>query len=310
MSKVKSLKSYGASSVRLFRFADPRDKMWSAFNPSIAVNPDGEIAMVVRSSNYLLGNYQSYNSLTTGTDIQNRVWFAEMDSKLRITKMYELECVGELSFKRGVEDGRLFWRDGGWQMTGVILERPHTPVARMGLFKIDVAERTATLIEKYPGTADNVVEKNWGVVAGESVPEFDYIYSPNLIFKNGKIKKLAEVGQFKGIRGGTQLIPWGDGYLAVGHITRVIGKRIFNHMTFSVQEPKLRDYTHVFIKYKKSGEIERVSEEFIFNTGGVEFASGLMQLGEEIYITYGHNDAEGWMAKLPANAVRNMLQPA
>ena len=308
MSNAKSLRAFGGSARKLFRFTDKRDKMWSAFNPSIAISPTGEIAMLVRSSNYLLGNYQSYNSLTTGTDIQNRVWFAELDEELQIKQMFELECVGELSFKRGVEDGRLFWRDGGWQMTGVILEKPHTPVARMGLFKIDTVAHHATLVEKYPGIADNVVEKNWGVVAGESVPEFDYVYSPNSIFKNGKIKKLKEPGQFKGIRGGTQLIPWEDGYLAVGHITRVVGKRIFNHMTFSVQEPKLRDYTHVFIKYKKSGEIERISEEFIFNTGGVEFASGLIERDGKIIITYGHNDAEGWMASLDAKTVHEMLQ--
>lgn len=308
MSKAKSLREFGGSARKLFRFADPLDKMWSAFNPSIAVNPSGQIAMIVRSSNYLLGNYQSYSSLTTGTDIQNRVWFAEMDSDLRITDMYELECIGELEFRRGVEDGRLFWRDGSWWMTGVILEKPHTPIARMGLFKIDTKHRFAFFEEKYPGTADNVVEKNWGVVAGEAVEEFDYIYSPNSIFKGGKIKKLKEPGKFKGIRGGTQLIPWDDGYLAVGHITRVIGKRIFNHMTFSVQEPKLRDYTHVFIKYKKSGEIERISEEFIFNVGGVEFASGLMQLEDKIYITYGHNDVEGWMATLDVETVREMLR--
>lgn len=310
MSKVQSLRAYSGSAKKLFRFADPTDKMWSAFNPSIATNPQGAIAMAVRSSNYLLGNYQSYTSLTTGTDIQNRVWFAELDSSFLITKMYQLEFIGELPFKRGVEDCRLFWRDGSWWVLGVILEKPHTPIARMGLFKVDVEARTATLVEKYDGIADNVVEKNWGVVAGESVKEFDYIYSPNSVFKNGKIKKLKEPKEFKGIRGGTQLIPWEDGYLSVGHITRVVGKRLFNHMTFSVQEPKLRDYTHVFIKYKKSGEIECISEEFIFNVGGVEFASGLIEKDGDIYISYGYDDCEGWLAKLPAKQVEMMLHPA
>lgn len=310
MSKPKSLREFGGSARRLFRFANPADKMWSAFNPSIAVNPDGEIAMLIRSSNYLLGNYQSYTSLTTGTDIQNKIYYSKLTDELLILEVKELkvEIAGELSFKRGVEDARLFWRDGQWWMLGVILEKPHTPVARMGLFSVDLEAGTASLVEKYPGIADNVVEKNWGVVAGEAVKEFDYIYSPNSVFKNGKIKKLKEPGKFKGIRGGTQLIPWDDGYLAVGHITRVIGKRLFNHMTFSVQEPKLRDYTHVFIKYKKSGEIEHVSEEFIFNTGGVEFASGLVQLDDKIYISYGYDDCEGWLASLDVKTVRTMLQ--
>lgn len=305
-----SLRKYNGSARKLFRFADKRDKMWSAFNPSIAKNPDGEIAMVVRSSNYLLGPSQKYNSLTVGPYIQNRVWFAELDDDLRITDMYELECVGELSFKRGVEDGRLFWRDGGWWMTGVILEKPHTPVARTGLFKIDTAAKTATLVEKYPGIADNVVEKNWGVVAGEAVSQFDYIYSPNSIYKDGKFVELDKPGKFKGIRGGTQLIPWDGGYLSVGHITRsMLSKEpIFNPTTYACERLKLRHYTHVFIKYDLSGRMEKISEEFIFNVEGIEFAAGIIEHKGRVYISYGHDDIEGWMASLDVDTVREMLR--
>lgn len=304
-----SLRKYNGSARKLFRFADKQDKMWSAFNPSIAKSPDGEVAMIVRSSNYLLGASQQYNSITVGTHIQNRVWFAEMNDELRITNMYELECVGDLTFKRGVEDGRLFWRDGGWWMTGVILEKPHTPVARTGLFKIDTVARTATLVEKYPGIADNVVEKNWGVVASGAVPEFDYVYAPNSIFKDGKIVELDTPGKFKGIRGGTQLIPWDEGYLSVGHITRTMLSKdaIFNPTTYSCQKLKLRHYAHVFIKYDLSGRMVKISDEFIFNVEGIEFAAGIIEHKGRIHISYGHDDIESWIASLDVETVREML---
>lgn len=310
MSDAKRVPSLDGYPKKLLRFANPLDKMWSGFNPSIAISSDGQIAMTVRSSNYLMGERQSYTSLTVEADIRNRLWFAELNSELSITDMYELDVIGELSFKRGVEDARLFWRDGQWWMTGVILERPHTLVARVGLFSIDLDARTAELVEKYEGASEKLVEKNWGVISGEASSSFDYIYGPNAIIKNKEIKHFGVAEKLEKIRGGSQLIPWDDGYLAVCHITRIIGKPIFNPMTFSIQGSKLRDYTHLFVKYNASGEIEMVSDEFIFKFGGVEFACGLVQIDDQIVITYGYNDVESWLTKVSVKDINLMLHPA
>ena len=306
--KVKSLKDFGGSAKKLLRYADQRDRKWSAFNPSIAMNPDGKIGMVLRSSNYILGQTHRYNAITTGNDIQNRVWFAELNDKLNIIDMYELEVVGE-KFKRGVEDARLFWRDGVWHMTAVILEREHTRIARVGYFRINTDTKQAIFLEKYEVPDSLAPEKNWGMVADGAVKEFDYIYGPNKIFKNGKIKALADAEEYKKIRGGSQLIPWGDGYLAVCHITRMIAKEaLFNPTTFSMEKIALRSYTHVFVEYDKSGQIKKVSEEFLFNIPGVEFAAGLLQLRDKVYISYGREDSESWLASLDVKTVKEMLR--
>lgn len=305
---VDSLRKYEASAKRLFRFVDKNNKHWSAFNPSIAINPSGDVCMAVRSSNYLLGDMQLYTSLTTGTDIINHVWFATLDKNYKVASMQKLEVVGSLSFKRGIEDARLFWRDNAWHMTAVILEYGHTPVARLGLFRVDTDTMTATLIEKYEGPDKKRVEKNWSVVAGEAVPEFDFIYGPNSIYKDGKVKQLKPPGKYKALRGGTPLIPWEDGYLSVCHITRKLGKEVFNPMTFSIQKPDLRDYTHVFVKYAKSGEIVDVSKEFIFNIGGVEFASGIIEKDGKFYISYGYDDVDGWLVTLDVDKAMSLFE--
>ena len=308
--KLNSLREYNASSKRLFRFVDREDKNWSAFNPSIAKNPAGEIAMVVRSSNYLLGPIQKYSSLTIGVDIMNRVWFAEMSDELQVIEMYELDVVGELSFTRGVEDGRLFWRDGGWYMTGIILEKEHTRVARVGLFRIDLDKRQAVFLEKYDSEEfGKKPEKNWGMVANEAVKEFDFIYGPDVIYKNGKTKKLPKAKDYPHLRGNTQLIPWEDGYLAVNHYMRMVTnkKMYFNPVTFESQWMDFRHYYHVFVKYDKAGRIVAMSDEFVFNVTGVEFAAGIIEHNGKVVVTYGHNDAEGWMVTLDVDTVKAML---
>jgi len=305
-----SLRAYNASSKKIFRFADKNDKNWSAFNPSIAKNPAGEIAMVVRSSNYLLGVIQAYSTLTTGLDITNRVFFAEMNSELQVTDMYELEVVGELEFTRGIEDSRLFWRDDSWYITSVILEKEHTRFARLGLFKIDLEKRQAIFIEKYDSEEfGKKPEKNWGMVANEKVKEFDFIYGPNVVYKNGKTKKLSGK-KYSKLRGNTQLIPWEDGYLAVNHYMRMQTnkKMYFNPVTFESQWMDFRHYYHLFVKYDKEGRIVATSDEFVFNVTGIEFAAGIIEHNGKIVVTYGHNDAESWMVTLDVETVRDMLR--
>ena len=310
VENVPSLREYKASSKKLFRFIDKNDKNWSAFNPSIAKSPDGQIVMAVRSSNYLLGPIQKYSTLTTGVDIMNRVYWASLDDQLQIMDMYELEVVGELSFIRGVEDFRVFWRDGGWYMTGIILEKEHTRFARVGLFKVDLENRQARFIKKYESEEfGKKPEKNWGMVADKAVKEFDFIYGPNVIYKDGKTKKLPKSKSYPKLRGNTQLIPWEDGYLAVNHYMRMQTnkKMYFNPVTFATEWMDFRHYYHVFVKYDKTGRIVAMSDEFIFNVTGVEFAAGIIEHNGKIVITYGHNDAEGWMATIDVETVKAML---
>ena len=311
VENVPSLRKYNASSKKLFRFIDSSDKNWSAFNPSIAKNPDGDIVMAIRSSNYLLGPIQKYSTLTTGVDIMNRVFWAELNDELQITDMYELDVVGELTFIRGVEDFRVFWRDGAWYMTGIILEKEHTRFARVGLFKVDLDKKQAVFIKKYESEEfGNKPEKNWGMVANFEVKEFDFIYGPNVIYRDGKTKKLPKSKSYPKLRGNTQLIPWEDGYLAVNHYMRMQTnkKMYFNPVTFASEWMDFRHYYHVFVKYDKTGRIVAMSDEFIFNVTGVEFAAGIIEHNGKIVITYGHNDESGWMATLDVETVRTMLR--
>lgn len=293
---------------KVMRFVEPEvNKFWSAFNPSIGKDDKGNLAVVIRSSNYLLGQYQNYANLTTEQDIRNRVFFADVSPQLKLKNLREVKFSGE--FTRGVEDCRLLWRDGSWHFLGVILERGSTPVARPGLFKYDKKKNFAELLEKFEGPDPKRPEKNWGTLAVGESPEFDFIYSTEKIYKNGKLTKLPRPNKkLSVIRGGSQLIEWEDGYLTVVHVTRRTPERVLNPRTFSFQDVHYRDYTHMFVKYDVSGNIVATSSEFIFDVGWVEFASGLVQVGDKLVVSYGVDDASMSFFEVDVDTVEAMLR--
>jgi hypothetical protein len=219
----------------------------------------------------------------------------------------EVEFVGE--YGRVVEDGRLLWRDGSWHFLGVIWETKHTPVPKLGLFKYDEKKSVARLIEKYEGPEPKRTEKNWGALAIGESPEFDFIYDTEHVYKKGELVKLSRPKKKYGhIRGGTQLIDWEDGYLAVVHITTRTTERVLNSGTFSYQNMHYRDYTHLFVKYDLQGNLVGISSEFIFDVGWIEFASGLVRVGDELVISYGVDDASMSFFVVDVDVVRKMLR--
>jgi predicted GH43/DUF377 family glycosyl hydrolase len=307
------VKKHGAKISLAVRFCDPKNKNWSAFNPSIASSPDG-LGMMVRSSNYILEKIQSYNMLTEGSEIRNKLYFTELDENLRPTKLRQVKVVGaDMAFRRGVEDARLFWRDGGWQALAVTLERAHTPVARLALFKFDAETDTATFVEKYDAGLDpKNIEKNWGVVSGDAVQEFDFIYDAFHIYKNGKLHKTKvaptkkQKTYLESLRGGSQLLPYGSGYIGLSHITRRTPTHMLNPTTFTYFNPALRDYSHLFVTYDHNGAVTAYSEEFDLNLSLVEFGAGMAQVDDKFVLSFGVNDISGWLVEIPIKSVKEM----
>src|SRR5690606_28314274 len=63
-------------------------------------------------------------------------------------------------------------------------------------------------------------------------------------------------------------------------------------------------YLHYFGEYSKDGVLIRVSDAFTFGTGeNIEFASGLVELGDDMLISFGIRDARLGMARLTKSAV-------
>jgi hypothetical protein len=306
-SQKTSTPKLQGSNHKILRFVEENvNKYWSAFNPSISSDPKGNLATTIRSSNYLLGQMQLYTSLTTGHHLSNRVFFAEVTPGLKLKNLREVTFEGD--YTRGVEDCRLIWRDGGWHFLGVVLEK-HTPVARPALFKFDDKKNVAKLVKQYDASIPERIEKNWGILANGVTEEFDFVYSPEAIYKDGEVIPVNKPQpKLKHLRGGSQLIKWGQGYLGVSHITRITPTPNFNSRTFKVERTKYRDYTHVFVQYDKHGNTVGISDEFIFDIGWVEFAAGLVKVEDKLVISYGVDDASMSFFEVDVAVVKGMLR--
>ena len=302
---VPTVKQLGGSVKKVLRLPDSGDMKWSAFNPSIARGPDGRIAMTIRSSNYVYNLETKFISLTTGGVILNRLWFGYLNEKtLELEELREISIEAPLPLRRGIEDCRLFWRDGGWQITGVVLES-HTPLARLWRFSLDVENNLAKFIDSPPAPDPKRIEKNWLPLYEGETDKFDYVYSSTHTYKDGEI--VATVGanlEYKWVRGGSPLIREEDYYVSVVH--RVVQKafRAYNPNTFGVETRYVRYYTHQIAQWNLDGRLIGITDDFVFDDASIEYAAGMVRSGDNYIISYGRWDVSSWVATLPVKSVK------
>lgn len=302
----------GETDVFLGKLESPSE-CYSAFNPSIGYSPTRGYAMLIRSSNYSIIPATRQIDIPLA-DIRNDVWFSELDENTMMpTTLHRLVVKGVDTSGFGVEDCRLFSRDGDWYFLGVLLRYDDRGqrVSRLATFKIDLETYEAHFIERFESWSPHVHEKNWMVPATEKNPHFDFVYSPVAIYKDKKIV-LSTGGdaEISKLRGGTQLWPLGDGtYLGLCH-------QVYNEtIEYPAEEAghvwrgTYRTYTHAFVRFDAYGAIIETSESFVFDGIDIEFAAGLVEKDGVFYITYGRMDASAHMAKIKRNVVMNMLAP-
>lgn len=304
-----TIKALGGHIVDLRRFVYADTKEWSATNPSIARDPKGNYVIAIRSSNYVITPTGALH-VTTGGMIASNVWFAELDKDFKINNLRKID-VSKIPTKleRGLEDPKLFWRDGHWQFTAVMLEE-HTPRARMAIAHLDKKATKVTEMQTFPGIDYRRPEKNWST-PNEINPNFDFIYGPNATVKDGILTTyMSDTPEISALRGNTNLLRLQDKtYLAVCHRMWGEERSIFNPNTFASYRGYDREYVHYFCQYSYEGKIIALSKGFHFFHRGVEFAGGLSETKEDFLISYGSQDVSSHIAFLNKETVLKSLVP-
>lgn len=303
-----TIEKLGGKVFQVRRLVEPENKLWSAFNPSIAYSPKFGYAMTIRSSNYIIDLSTGSLDVTEGQYIKSRVWFCELDDDFSILNLRQVKFDSPLTLTRGVEDAKLFWRDDSWWFTGVMLERGHTPVARMSLFKYDKDSNLATFVKKFDGPDYSKPEKNW-MTPFDKNPNFDFIYGPTSIVKNNTFIFYPNTNpEISKIRGNTNLLQLDNEYLAVVHslyTSKIVWK---NPKTFSNQDGLQKFYTHQFAKFNYKGELTHLSPEFQFEHNGIEFAAGIVEKDNKFVISYGKSDKSSHLAIIDKTTVFSALR--
>lgn len=299
----------GGRVVDLLRYPNEKDVHWGATNPSIGHNGKAVYATTIRSSNYYINKNGSYIPFF-GDKYLNRVLFSEFDRDWKLKKLRRVDFDGlNVSFGRGVEDTKLFYRDG-WYFTGVVLEKDHTPAARMAIFKLDVRKSKVVSYTKFPGRDPMVPEKNW-MIPYEQNEFFDFVYGPNQIV-TGHVSQgwMTDRKEIHNLRGSSNLLSLDDStYLGVMHRTFFSKSNPFMSSNFSTVQSSLRDYVHYFVRFDKFGYILEIGPGFRFYKPGVEFAAGLVAKGDDFVVSFGRNDVSSHLAFLSKSYVLESLTP-
>jgi len=294
-------------------------------NPSIYVDGDSLI-MNLRHVNYTLFHCegeQIYNSrygpltyLNPENDIHLKTWnfFCKLNDDLSIkeyakvdTSKHDKPPVWEF---HGLEDVRLVRWDGKLYMIGVRRDTKPNGEGRMELSEIilksdnTVVEISRSRIEP-PDNPDSYCEKNW-------MPIIDMPYhfikwtNPTEVVMVNPLLQMSEIvyksqtifPDSQNMRGGSQVIPWGDYRICIIHEV---------NMWYNKQSQKDAKYIHKFVVWDKSWNIIHVSEPFSLMDGEIEFCCGMAIWKEDLLITFGFQDNVAFILKVPKQIIGNII---
>lgn len=305
-----NISQLGGRVVDLARYVD-NNVNWGATNPSIGYYPNKGLVTTIRSSNYIIdpqGNYV----VQEGHHFVSRIFFSELTKDLKLRKLRQIDLNGlESDYPRGLEDAKLFFRDGHWHFTCVVpgVPEPGKRASRMAIAKLDHKCTKIIDFKKYPGPDPGTPEKNW-MVPYQPSPHFDWIYGPNAIVKNHQLRTyMTDHPTTTALRGSSNLHLLGDGtYLAVLHKKYLNRTQQVNAATFGFTTQSSMNYTHMFARYDVKGNLLQISDPFIFYKPGVEFAAGLTMRDKDFLISFGRQDVSSHIAILPVRTVIESLK--
>jgi hypothetical protein len=261
-----------------------------AFNPAIAKNVEGQLAVVVRVSNYSLDVKYGTVTIPSGAkSVTNTTYFSFLDSSLSPVGWEKISFSEEPKLSRGVEDARLLLRGSEWFLSAVMLET-HTPRARVSVYSLD-KNLHAFHVKTYEGKLPLKPEKNWMTKLESKSEDFTFV---------------SEMPE--NLRGGSSLISWGSGYLALCHRTYIKKNSYYNPRTFGTHEGSERTYTHSFVELDSDLVVKAASKEFFLVSRGIEFGTGLLELEDELLLSFGRNDEESWFGKISKLKVKKLLK--
>jgi hypothetical protein len=286
-------------------------------NPSIFV--DGEkIVLILRHVNYSLyhSELDKYEHqwgplvyLHPEDDLHLRTfnYYCELDSNFNIIRWNQIDTSkfpeAELWQLVGLEDARVFrWNDKLYT-SGVRRDLDIIGTGRMELCEIEVYGDSVVEVNRFrlpaPNNSDSYCEKNWMPIL--DIP-YHYVKWSNpteivkCIIDNPSEIKCESV--FLGnseilnydLRGGSQVIQYKDGYLALNHVT---------YLYDSKAKRKNATYRHQFTYWDGNWNPIKRSAIFDFMGAKIEFSCGMTKYKNDYLITFGFQDNSAYLLRIP-----------
>ena len=289
-------------------------------NPSIYVDK-GKLILNLRHVNYTLYHCegeQLFNNrwgplvyLNPENDIHLRTtnWLCELNDDLTIkswnkvdTSKLDVEPVWEFI---GLEDGRVVRWDDKLYLCGVRRDTKTNGEGRMELSELKKHKEIKRSRIEPPNDPNSYCEKNW-------MPVIDMPYhfvkwtNPTEVVKVDPETNTSEtvllkegVGEFQNLRGGSQIIPYGDGRICIIHECDLWKNKL---------EQKDAKYTHRLVMWDKEWNIKHISEPFSFMGGEIEFCCGLAEYQGNLLISFGFQDNAAYILKMPSTFIESFFK--
>ena len=303
---------------------------WALTNPSVVV-VDGEIIVNLRAVEYTLihsdktQKYWSRWGPLTYCHAENMAALKTINFLCRLNKeTLEVEKYAKIDTSKfdippvwefhGLEDCRLANWDGKLYGIGVRRDVKPNGEGRMQYQEIDYSfegESYAKEVSRNriqaPIDLASYCEKNWMPIL-EMPDHFVKWSNPTEVVRANKDgssvqtrlgSKFISIGT--DIRGGTQLIKWGEGWLAITHELELM--RAQNDFGY-----KDSFYFNRFVYWNSNFEIEKTSDSFSFIDARIEFVTGMDHLDDDnVIATFGAADSGGFVTRIPKTLINNLL---
>jgi len=299
-------------------------------NPSIFIDEDGDILCILRHINYTLyhaENNQRFPSIwgplsylhpEEDQRLVTANYFCRLDKDFNIIN-YTLIDTTKLDVKPiwtfvGEEDARLVKWEGEYYATGVRRDTTTNGQGRMELSKLEIDKEAWTAKEvsriRIPAPIDenSYCEKNWMPILDKPYQYVKWTVPTEVVKANPNEPVCEQVSVKQGKtanadqRGGSQLIPWGDYYIAITH-------EVVLYKNYLKQ--KNGTYRHRLCVWDKDFSLVGLSpESWSFLDGQIEFCAGAAKHNDNLLVTFGFQDNAAFILDVPNAVVEQMIQEA
>ena len=298
---------------------------FGGMNPSVYIDPDGDILVNVRVVNYIL--YHSENKQLFPSQwgplaylhpekdqrLVTENYLVRLDNDLVMTDCTKVEMLDlhqPIWEFVGLEDARLvYWDD--YYLIGVRRDTTTNGVGRMELSKVELDKENWIVKEvdrkriPAPAPDNSYCEKNWMPVLDRPY-HFVKWYSPvEVVEFDGTQTKQVSLRQgvqpSKDQRGGSQLIRWGNCYISITHEVDLF-KNYLNQ--------KDGIYRHRLCVYDDQLNLVGLSKEFSFLDFRIEFCVGIAEYQGDLLVSFAVADNAAFVLRTPRVIIEDLIAEA
>ena len=291
-------------------------------NPSILID-NGKVLVNLRQVNYTFYHSEEklfqhpYGPLTyvhPENDIHLRTWnyYLELNDAYEIKRYCQVDTSAfpdkELWDFVGLEDARIFRWDGKLYLSGVRRDEDTVGTGRMELCEIVVDSNTVKQVSQLriqpPLDPNSYCEKNWMPILDKPYHYIKWSNPTEVVKINPNTGTSEQIFTDKKNpidgypRGGSQVIPWKDGYVAITHEVDLFNSEVGR---------KDAVYYHRVLFWDKKFRLQKWSKKFIITGGHVEFCVGLAIHNGSMLMTFGFQDNAAYLLKFDDSVLEEFL---